>query len=498
MKLLIRPRPINGESWPSFLIRLAKANHFEGFQEITALFDPSPGRFLCNRSPADVLSRMGYEFDPSWDFPASTPTKSRFHPARAGRTFVTRFCPNCVEAMSIFHVPALWDSALYVYCSTHKRLLIDQCPRCRSPISYLQPDLRRCSCGCSLLSQPLEEPDFDLGAMFYALSLPSIETQSRSTFAPSTEQEIHAAWLLGRLYGVQTGNGVAVRKARYQGNAFLTHADLSKVSSWFENWPDGFLHRLAEATQQYRLGPATAIRVRRQYFDTHFPRIFALFAEHSTRRNRQFPRGPIKPDSGGFFSLSDLKTETWIGVRTLMGLTSCTTETVRQWLESGWLTDVQITHYKNGRPRVLINRQSADHLIQAFRSSVSARSIAQAIGFPSVAIQALAYAGVFQGIRYGEVFRRIRVIPDEVHAYMRSLMKAVIRVDSSHPDSQRLSKFILSLHERNRPLLVPFMQAVMEQRVATYIADSTSPSLDEICVRKSDVRAWMTMMKAAK
>jgi hypothetical protein len=441
---------------------------------------------------------MGYEFDPSWNFPASTPTKNRFHPARAGRTFVTRLCPDCVEAMPIFHIPSLWDSALYFYCPTHKRLLIDQCPRCRSPISYLQSDLRRCSCGGSLLSLPFATLDFDLEAVFYALSLPSIETQSRSTFAPSNEHEIHAAWMLGRLYGVQTGNVAAVRRQRYRGNAFLTHADLSKVSSWFENWPEGFLHRLDESTQRSRLGPASAIKLRRHYLASRFPRIAALFSEHSTRRKRQFPRGPVKPESGGTISLSEHKDEAWIGVRTLMDLTGCGLVTVRQWLEAGWLKDVQITHYKNGRSRILINRQSADHLIQAFRSSVSARSIAHAIGFPSVAIQAFAYAGVFQGIRYGEVFRRIRVNPDEVRAYMRSLMKVVIRIDSAHPDSQRLSKFILSLHERNRPLLVPFMQAVIDQRIATYLADSTNPTLDEICVRKSDVKTWMRMMRATK
>lgn len=498
MKLLVRPRPINGESWPSFLTRLATANHLRGVQDVTALFGESPQRFLCTRSPADVLSQMGYGFDPSLDFPIPTNTEKKSSPASAGRTVVTRLCPDCVEAMPVFHVPSLWDSALYLYCSKHKRLLIDQCPSCHSSISYLQPDLRRCTCGLNFLGQSPAPMDFDLDSALHALSLPPIQSQSRSTFAPSTEHEIHAAWLLGRLHVIQLGTRGELKITRNRGNAFLSHADFSKVSPLFQNWPEEFLQQLNQATRQSRVGPVVLLSVRDSNFGVHFPRISALFSEHRIRRQRESQINRTNTDSGGSISLSDYKTETWIGIRAFVTLTGCSQEKVRQLIHTGRLTDIRTTHYKNGRLRLLINRQSADPLIQEFRSSVSARSIANAIGFPSKAILALAFAGEVRGIPYGEVFRKLRVIPDEVHEYMQSLMKAAIQIETAHPDGKRLSKFIVYLHSFHRPLLVPFMQAVCDGKVIAYIAGSTHPTVDEIYVRKSDAKVWMRDRRTTK
>jgi hypothetical protein len=297
---------------------------------------------------------------------------------------------------------------------------------------------------------------------------------------------------------VQLGNRGGLKIGRYRGNAFLTHADFSKVSSLFQNWPEDFLQQLDLATRRSRVGPVVLLGVRNPSFSSYFPRISALFTEHRIRRQRQSQRSRINTDSGGTISLSDYKTETWIGIRTFISLTGCYQEKIQQLIQAGRLTDVRTTHYKNGRPRLLINRQSADSLIQEFRSSVSARSIANAMGFPSKAILALAFAGEIRGIPYGEIFRKLRVIPDEVHEYMKSLMKAAIRLDFAHPDGKRLSKFITYFHSFHRPLLVPFMRAVLDRKVTTYIAGGTNPTLDEIYVRKSDAKVWMREMRTTK
>ncbi len=54
-----------------------------------------------------------------------------------------RICPECVAADG--HTHALWSLAAYTDCHIHGRQLIDACPSCGTPITWMRPWLHKCT-----------------------------------------------------------------------------------------------------------------------------------------------------------------------------------------------------------------------------------------------------------------------------------------------------------------------------------------------------------------
>ncbi len=60
----------------------------------------------------------------------------------------SRVCPACVRESG--YGRAWWALAPLAFCDIHGTALLDQCPRCRSPISMARPAYDTCSCGANL------------------------------------------------------------------------------------------------------------------------------------------------------------------------------------------------------------------------------------------------------------------------------------------------------------------------------------------------------------
>lgn len=158
--LLRRPRPQRGEGIMSLLMRVAEANGCDSpYWLLNALGCPSAAlRWhapLANLSAAlaidtDVIEAMRFG-PPPHDRKSSyvhcghgTVHKSAIDVARG------RFCPLCLEEAGFVHLG--WSLKPVTACPKHKARLVERCPTCRKPITWLRPHLMLCRCGQDLRS----------------------------------------------------------------------------------------------------------------------------------------------------------------------------------------------------------------------------------------------------------------------------------------------------------------------------------------------------------
>ena len=154
-QLICRPMPIDGESWPDYVIRLAEANCIKGGLRAMAYIAVMYPSQLLVATPSEVLLRFG----------VILPEVRREHPLDApmdrklttlvshGRCTKTRFCPLCLAADDIPFIRAEWGMPMSIACAHHRTLLIDQCQLCGERLDVFRPGLLQCHCGAPLHEQ---------------------------------------------------------------------------------------------------------------------------------------------------------------------------------------------------------------------------------------------------------------------------------------------------------------------------------------------------------
>lgn len=266
---------------------------------------------LVASSPRGILASLGISLGATDGMILDTAQHppGRVLLARAGRSLRTRICPTCVLQDEIFHLPAEWDSAFAFTCDRHLTLLLDVCPRCGVALTYNREDLAACKCGALLAIEPPRRSVLDVKSLFAALSLP-LDPGRRPTFAPSTEQEVFAAWLVRRLAIVDAGLFRARRAQRFAGNAFVTITEMQAVRSWFSDWPNGFIGKLAKVGAEQQMAPTEILGVSRFTLERRLPSIADAIAELEARR-----RSGRRPSQASNALLSNKQ---WVGLKRLM------------------------------------------------------------------------------------------------------------------------------------------------------------------------------------
>ena len=149
-----RPRPINGESYRGYLLRLVDQNGFKSISSLTRslgcnfissvnLLSKSSVKLIELIEPVLKMNSgqlLGF-FEKHWSFDvyASNDVNLRrlFHKH-------ARICPFCIEEQC--YSKADWDFAFITTCKKHQCLLIDTCPHCLEQISWKRPELHLCHC----------------------------------------------------------------------------------------------------------------------------------------------------------------------------------------------------------------------------------------------------------------------------------------------------------------------------------------------------------------
>lgn len=175
----IRPNPLPGESFWSYLRRLAKQNGIPFLTMLNSikvwqqrsvqrtdfsLLDITPGSVLNMKQLSDltghtVAKLLDATFAPLLrTFGASQEVqRARFASGMILDTY--RFCPQCLEAAMYFRL--LWRMAPVTSCVQHGVSLVDRCPRCKEQASFRDVELLGVCphCGFSLIKSQAQPTD---------------------------------------------------------------------------------------------------------------------------------------------------------------------------------------------------------------------------------------------------------------------------------------------------------------------------------------------------
>lgn len=200
IRLISRPMPIEGESWPEYVIRLSEANYIGGGLRAMASLAGMYANQLLVATPSEVLLRFGVVLpEPLREHPLDAPPDRKLKMASRGRCKKTRLCPLCLTADVIPYIRAEWGMPMSIACQQHRTMLIDRCHACDQPLDVFRNHILRCQCGAALHKQePLPaEPRVELLRELFA---EAYDAQDAATFARAHALSQKAArvckWLL--------------------------------------------------------------------------------------------------------------------------------------------------------------------------------------------------------------------------------------------------------------------------------------------------------------
>ncbi len=292
--LPLRPIPIDGESWPGYLLRIASANALNGLRRLGAMLKLS-SRQLIACEPDVILARLGHSRSviESLDLTESRNVSERSGLLeRAGRALNGRVCPACLREDQVRHIRAVWDDYLVLSCFKHNCILLDHCPQCKRPIDYTRPAVDRCACGLLFARHRTASAPAWMKDQFYRVMRVDAAPTSASTFCANSVDRQRAAIAIQRLINV-------ARRARHQvppgarihaRARMLRTTDFDAIAAIFDDWPNGFHQACA-----WYVGCRTAVDsliARKRLYAKHFPELDLQLSAFHLDHRRLLKRAP--------------------------------------------------------------------------------------------------------------------------------------------------------------------------------------------------------------
>lgn len=143
-RLLVRPRPIDGESKTGYLIRVARANGYEQPRQMQKVLRTIDGLCAALGLPVAEFSTLAGPYPSYWG-------ANIFYGDLVVADFnhqLMRWCPLCL--MESEHLRGPWILKLCCVCTVHSVPLHDCCPCCGEPQRLERSILAACGCGGKL------------------------------------------------------------------------------------------------------------------------------------------------------------------------------------------------------------------------------------------------------------------------------------------------------------------------------------------------------------
>lgn len=264
-KLLMKPPPICGESWPGYLLRLSAENHFPSLSVIAGVCGYASMTELLRHDPREVLGRLGVRTgDVSEWAPHRTPRPFTCRKSSHGRVFrewKTRICPRCLSADADRpYLRSHWDWPMQIHCPMHKALLLEQCSNCKSPIDMRRKRVTHCDCGADF--RQLQTPGSKGATNSISRLLPEIDLgRYGKTF--EREPDVHGASVRVCQWLAMPAD-VDGKRPKRKGlkSVRLTSKDLDRLESLVENWPNALAISIAPEVDLNSLASRTALATR--------------------------------------------------------------------------------------------------------------------------------------------------------------------------------------------------------------------------------------------
>ena len=165
-RLVVRPRPYDGESLSGYLIRVTSANSYPALSYLLGDPDGNTGGFTKKgkeerarqqwRALEARLDLPAGEFIRRW--PRHMATTRNLQPVLLGALAIkkadhvpgiTQVCPECVAEDGF--AQELWEVRYYTVCHRHERVMVTHCGACGCHLSQHRPVLSHCgNCGRDL------------------------------------------------------------------------------------------------------------------------------------------------------------------------------------------------------------------------------------------------------------------------------------------------------------------------------------------------------------
>lgn len=203
------------------------------------------------------------------------------------RPLQVKLCPECLIESP--HCRRVWEMSLVTACPKHLSRLVDECPRCKKPISCLRASVCRCPCEFDyrdLSAPPVSETEATLSRRIYSLCGLNI-SKARPTTAdgrsPLAALGLHelvsvVLFIASQYQGLSGPTGKKI--ARGMRNEEL-HALYTKAYSVFEDWPNNYYEFLDWRRARERKGRAAHCGLRAglgQDFGSFYGGLYRFFS----------------------------------------------------------------------------------------------------------------------------------------------------------------------------------------------------------------------------
>lgn len=262
-KLPHRPKPLPGECFEGFLLRISEANGYPSRRWITDLAGLETSAVSLTSDVgalAEWLEVPKAELDALRYPPSPWAGKRRmhlFHGQPIHRLALNldrpRICPACLKDSPHHHMS--WELATVALCIDHATQLIDACPKCGTALSWNRSHLCQCHhCGYDLRQAKPEPAQVNALRLTRQMLAAAHLSEGRNDGFPPELADlplttlVRLALLLGTIHlGLPTGTGhwPCVRLSAKKMTELLNAA-----ATALSDWPNGFHAMLAERSNK--------------------------------------------------------------------------------------------------------------------------------------------------------------------------------------------------------------------------------------------------------
>lgn len=485
MKLLVRYKPIPGESWPGYLLRLSSGNRYQGIEGIAEVLDMSIPALLAS-SPREILLRLGIE-PPVDAGPIELRTGKRASLYAAGRSLHARVCSRCLNEMKVPYIKSCWDRPFELTCLHHQIFLLEVCPGCHKPISHLRKNVDACDCGFRFERAKGQPIDIDISQMLHVLNLQAIYVSPGVTFAFAGKQEMKAYLLIRRINQLSDGTSRSLQVTAAK-STYLPLEAIRQALCWFELWPENFFRMtlLAQPGSGKTIGELIFGKTLRG--SNVFPAIKEALAGLDRRR-----RTALRPKQRCAQVTANDQSE-YVGIRFVMDATGCSYDVVQHWISKGWLGGVTTTPRRRGQNEYRIPKVFVSKAIDIINATSSVKELSRTIGLDVRALRVLARNGVLQSTPYGKSPWNFRLTPPEVFGLATQLLSAASKGSVSLDRRILIDEAILLIAQKTPALLKPLIAAFVQRHIPIRFFGNAPTSPGELTIKLADLQAWRRRM----
>ena len=227
--LFVRPSPVLGESWASYLRHCAAQNSYKSIKHMARGLGLRVWTLIYT-DPRIIGRRYELPFQFVANDLAALKVRSS-KPTHMFRSPRTRVCSVCLRN-GLSRLPSVWERPMSLVCDIHRVLLLDRCPTCGSEISTYRSRSQFCVCGADFGRAPARAAPPWIGTLENVFETGKLAHRCL-TFGGDRTVEANAWARLGAFAVLRDGAVLTGRR--------LCIDDILESGPLFERWPDAFV-----------------------------------------------------------------------------------------------------------------------------------------------------------------------------------------------------------------------------------------------------------------